>query len=72
MFLSDYSNPIQTDSRSPMSAHCLRDETRTSGPSGRCRNAGLLNLQGHRSGRRHAASIYNAVPEAAIDRLLTI
>ncbi len=35
------------------------------------REAGLLNLKGHRSVGGMRASIYNAVPEAAIDALVS-
>ena len=34
------------------------------------REAGLLNLKGHRSVGGMRASIYNAVPEAAVDALV--
>ena len=66
-----YSNPIQTDSRSLMNVPFrLRDENQNKAFLAGAENAGLLNLQGHRSVGGMRASIYNAVPEAAIDRLL--
>jgi phosphoserine aminotransferase len=66
-----YSNPVKKDCRSWMNvpfilkapsldAKFLEESTK----------AGLTNLKGHRSVGGMRASIYNAVPEAAIDALI--
>ncbi|MDH3613354.1 MAG: 3-phosphoserine/phosphohydroxythreonine transaminase [Gammaproteobacteria bacterium] len=66
-----YSNPVQVDCRSRMNvpfilAHASLD-TRFLGES---LAAGLTNLKGHRSVGGMRASIYNAVPEKAVDALI--
>ena len=37
-----------------------------------CRRAGLVGLKGHRSVGGLRASLYNAQPDAAVDRLLEV
>ena len=66
-----YSNPVERHSRSWMNvpfvlADDSLDKTFLKGAEG----AGLLNLAGHRSVGGMRASIYNAVPEAAVDALI--
>lgn len=66
-----YSNPIHPDSRSWMNIPFrLRDESLDKAFLAGAEAAGLANLQGHRSVGGMRASIYNAMPEAAIDRLI--
>lgn len=66
-----YSNPVELASRSLMNvpfvlADSALDKDFLSGAD----EAGLLNLKGHRSVGGMRASIYNAVPEAAVDALI--
>lgn len=66
-----YSNPVEVASRSMMNipfvlADSSLDKAFLSGAD----EAGLLNLKGHRSVGGMRASIYNAVPEAAVDALI--
>ncbi|MCH8545055.1 MAG: 3-phosphoserine/phosphohydroxythreonine transaminase [Alcanivorax sp.] len=66
-----YSNPVERHSRSWMNvpfvlANSDLDNTFLKGSEG----AGLLNLKGHRSVGGMRASIYNAVPEVAVDALI--
>ena len=66
-----YSNPVEVASRSLMNvpfvlAESGLDKAFLAGAD----DAGLLNLKGHRSVGGMRASIYNAVPEAAVDALI--
>jgi phosphoserine aminotransferase len=67
-----YSNPVEVVSRSLMNipfvlADADLDKTFLAGAE----EAGLLNLKGHRSVGGMRASVYNAVPEKAVDALIT-
>ena len=55
-----YSNPVEVASRSLMNIPFLAG----------AEEAGLLNLKGHRSVGGMRASVYNAVPEEAVDALI--
>lgn len=66
-----YANPVELASRSLMNvpftlANADFDKAFLAGAD----EAGLLNLKGHRSVGGMRASIYNAVPEAAVDALI--
>lgn len=66
-----YSNPVAVPDRSWMNvpftlAQPALDKQFLSEAEG----AGLLNLQGHRSVGGMRASLYNAIPQAAVDRLI--
>ena len=66
-----YANPVEIASRSRMNvpftlADSSLDKAFLQGADG----IGLLNLKGHRSVGGMRASIYNAVPEAAVDALI--
>lgn len=66
-----YANPVEVASRSLMNvpftlANAELDKVFLTGAE----EAGLLNLKGHRSVGGMRASIYNAVPEAAVDALI--
>ncbi len=66
-----YANPVEVPSRSLMNvpftlANAELDKAFLAGAD----EAGLLNLKGHRSVGGMRASIYNAVPEAAVDALI--
>ena len=66
-----YANPVRPDCRSWMNvpftlADAALDKTFLS----EAREAGLLELKGHRSVGGMRASIYNAVPEAAVQALV--
>lgn len=66
-----YSNPVEVASRSLMNipfvlADAKLDKAFLQGAE----DAGLLNLKGHRSVGGMRASVYNAVPEAAVDALI--
>ena len=68
---SFYANPVEIASRSRMNvpftlADSSLDKAFLQGADG----IGLLNLKGHRSVGGMRASIYNAVPEAAVDALI--
>ncbi len=66
-----YANPIDTGSRSWMNVpFTLADSALDKRFLEQADAAGLLNLQGHRSVGGMRASIYNAVPEAAVDALI--
>ena len=66
-----YSNPVRKDCRSRMNvAFVLADSSLDSKFLAESKAAGLTNLKGHRSVGGMRASIYNAVPEAAVDALL--
>jgi phosphoserine aminotransferase len=66
-----YANPIDVGSRSRMNVpFTLRDDALNSEFLAGAERAGLLNLQGHRSVGGMRASIYNAIPEAGVDKLL--
>jgi len=66
-----YSNPVRKDCRSLMNvAFVLADASLDSKFLTESKAAGLTNLKGHRSVGGMRASIYNAVPEAAVDALL--
>ncbi|WP_417579665.1 3-phosphoserine/phosphohydroxythreonine transaminase [Nitrincola sp.] len=67
-----YANPVAMDSRSGMNVpFTLADAALDKLFLQQAEEAGLLNLKGHRSVGGMRASIYNAVPEAAVDALLT-
>ncbi|MGB1908111.1 MAG: 3-phosphoserine/phosphohydroxythreonine transaminase, partial [Spongiibacter sp.] len=66
-----YSNPVEVASRSLMNipfvlADAKLDKAFLQGAD----DAGLLNLKGHRSVGGMRASVYNAVPEEAVDALI--
>ena len=66
-----YSNNIQKDSRSIMNIpFLLRNEDLNESFLQNSKEAGLLALKGHRSVGGMRASIYNALPEDAIDALI--
>jgi phosphoserine aminotransferase len=66
-----YSNPVREDCRSWMNVpFILADATLDAQFLEESAAAGLANLKGHRSVGGMRASIYNAVPEAAIDALI--
>ena len=66
-----YSNPVEKHSRSWMNVpFVLADEQFDKPFLKEADAAGLLNLKGHRSVGGMRASIYNAVPEAAVDALI--
>ena len=66
-----YSNPVAKDCRSWMNVpFVLRDPSLDAKFLEESAAAGLTNLKGHRSVGGMRASIYNAVPEAAVDALL--
>ena len=66
-----YSNPVRKDCRSWMNvAFVLADASLDAKFLTESKAAGLTNLKGHRSVGGMRASIYNAVPEAAVDALL--
>ena len=66
-----YSNNIQKDSRSIMNIpFLLRNEDLNESFLQNAKEAGLLALKGHRSFGGMRASIYNALPEEAIDKLI--
>ena len=66
-----YSNPVEVISRSRMNVPFVLADDRLDKPFlDQAQAAGLLNLKGHRSVGGMRASIYNAVPEAAVDALI--
>lgn len=66
-----YSNPVALDCRSWMNVpFILADDQLDSVFLEESRAAGLANLKGHRSVGGMRASIYNAVPEEAVDALV--
>ncbi|WP_106478349.1 3-phosphoserine/phosphohydroxythreonine transaminase [Phytohalomonas tamaricis] len=66
-----YSNPIHKAHRSIMNVpFVLANETLNSTFLSEAEAGGLLNLKGHRSVGGMRASIYNAVPEEAVDALI--
>lgn len=66
-----YSNPVAPDARSWMNVpFVLADATLDAKFLEESAAAGLTNLKGHRSVGGMRASIYNAVPEAAVDALV--
>ncbi|MCB1614604.1 MAG: 3-phosphoserine/phosphohydroxythreonine transaminase [Pseudomonadales bacterium] len=66
-----YSNPVEKESRSRMNIpFILRDNALDKVFLAGAEEAGLLNLKGHRSVGGMRASIYNAVPEEAVDALI--
>ncbi len=66
-----YSNPVQADCRSWMNIpFILADASLDAKFLQESLAAGLTNLKGHRSVGGMRASIYNAVPEAAVDALI--
>ena len=66
-----YSNPVEVISRSRMNVPFVLADDRLDKPFlDQAQAAGLLNLKGHRSVGGMRASIYNAVPEAAVDALV--
>jgi phosphoserine aminotransferase len=66
-----YANPVEVASRSQMNVpFTLADASLDKLFLQQSAEAGLLNLAGHRSVGGMRASIYNAVPEAAVDALI--
>jgi len=66
-----YSNPVSKDCRSWMNVtFVLKDSSLDAKFLTESKAAGLTNLKGHRSVGGMRASIYNAVPEAAVDALI--
>ncbi|MFV8817096.1 3-phosphoserine/phosphohydroxythreonine transaminase [Haliea sp. E17] len=66
-----YANPVEVPSRSLMNVpFTLADEALDKAFLAGADEAGLLNLKGHRSVGGMRASLYNAVPEAAVDALI--
>ncbi len=66
-----YANPVEIQSRSLMNVpFTLADSALDKAFLAQAEEAGLLNLKGHRSVGGMRASIYNAVPEAAVDALI--
>lgn len=66
-----YGNPVEVQSRSLMNVpFTLADANLDKAFLNEADAAGLLNLKGHRSVGGMRASIYNAVPEAAVDALI--
>ena len=66
-----YSNPVEVISRSRMNVpFVLADDSLEKPILDQSQDAGLMNLKGHRSVGGMRASIYNAVPEAAVDALI--
>ena len=66
-----YSNPVEVISRSRMNVPFVLADDRLDKPFlDQAQAAGLLKLKGHRSVGGMRASIYNAVPEAAVDALI--
>jgi phosphoserine aminotransferase len=66
-----YANPIAPGSRSWMNVPFTLADAGLEGLFlEQAEAAGLLNLQGHRSVGGMRASLYNAVPEAAVDALI--
>lgn len=66
-----YANPVEVSSRSLMNVpFTLADASLDKAFLAEAEERGLLNLKGHRSVGGMRASIYNAVPEAAIDTLI--
>jgi phosphoserine aminotransferase len=67
-----YSNPVRLDCRSRMNIpFILADAALDAKFLSESFAAGLTNLKGHRSVGGMRASIYNAVPEAAVDALIS-
>ncbi len=67
-----YANPVEHASRSLMNIpFTLADSALDKAFLAGADDSGLLNLKGHRSVGGMRASIYNAVPEAAVDALIT-
>lgn len=66
-----YANPVEKPSRSLMNVpFTLKSEAMEKPFLAEADKAGLLNLAGHRSVGGMRASIYNAVPEEAVDALI--
>ena len=66
-----YSNPVEVSARSRMNVpFILADASLDAKFLEESRAAGLANLKGHRSVGGMRASIYNAVPEEAVDALI--
>ena len=66
-----YSNPVERGCRSWMNVPFILADANLDGAFlEQSRAAGLTNLKGHRSVGGMRASIYNAVPEAAVDALI--
>lgn len=67
-----YANPVELASRSLMNVpFTLANTDLEKAFLQQAEEVGLLNLKGHRSVGGMRASIYNAVPEAAVDALIT-
>ena len=66
-----YANPVEVASRSLMNVpFTLASADLDKAFLAESEQAGMLNLKGHRSVGGMRASIYNAVPEAAVDALI--
>jgi phosphoserine aminotransferase len=67
-----YSNPVQPDCRSWMNVPFILDDASLDGKFlDEAAAAGLTNLKGHRSVGGMRASLYNAMPEAGVDALVS-
>ena len=68
-----YANPVELPSRSLMNVpFTLANAELDKLFLAEAEEAGLLNLKGHRSVGGMRASLYNAVPEAAVDALINL
>ena len=66
-----YDNPVDPDCRSWMNVpFILRDDSLNDAFLAEAKKAGLTTLKGHRSVGGMRASIYNAMPEQGVDRLV--
>ncbi|WP_372610449.1 3-phosphoserine/phosphohydroxythreonine transaminase [Halomonas sp.] len=66
-----YANPVALRNRSRMNVPFVLADQRLDAPFlAEAQDAGLLNLKGHRSVGGMRASLYNAVPEHAVDALV--
>ena len=66
-----YANPVAINNRSLMNVpFTLKDDALDKAFLAQSEEAGLLNLAGHRSVGGMRASIYNSVPEQAVDALI--
>lgn len=66
-----YNNPVQLEYRSRMNIpFTLKDEGLNDTFISEAKNAGLIELKGHRSVGGMRASLYNAMPEEGVDTLL--
>ena len=67
-----YSNPIEPNVRSRMNVpFILADEAHNTAFLSESQETGLTNLKGHRFVGGMRASLYNAMPEAGVDALIS-